>query len=98
MRRVRSRIADTHLRAFVDTCDLQWGSDWQTDLRCAVESCSMLAIRTDRYALREWCQREFLAAKQADRPIVVLHAVRQASERGSFLMDHVPVVIYQTKQ
>lgn len=93
--RVRSRIADTHLGSFVDVCDLQPGSDWQADLHRAVESSSMLAVRTDRYPLREWCQREFLAAKRADRPIVVLHAVRRMSERGSFLMGHVPVVAYR---
>lgn len=95
VQRVRSRIASTHLAAFVDESDLQPGGDWQADLARAVDSSSFLAIRSDVYASRDWCQREMLAAKQGDRPIVMLHAVGHTSERGSFLMDHVPIVAYQ---
>ena len=36
-----------------------------------------------------------MEAKRSDRPIVTLHAVGETSGRGSFLMDHVPVVTYQ---
>lgn len=92
--RVRSRIADTHLRPFFDVSDLQPGSDWDNELRRNAASSALLAVRTDLYARREWCQREFLIAKQAGMPIVTLNAVRRNPERGSFLMDHVPVVGY----
>ena len=95
VQRVRNRISGTHLAVFVDESDIQPGSDWQADLARAVSSSSLLAVRTDVYAGRDWCQREMLAAKQGDRPIVMLHAVGHAPERGSFLMDHVPVVAYR---
>jgi hypothetical protein len=95
VQRARDRIAETHLAAFIDETDIQPGSDWQADLWRAVSSSSLLAIRTDLYASRDWCQKEMLAAKQGDRPIVMLHAVGETPERGSFLMDHVPVVGYQ---
>jgi hypothetical protein len=52
----------------------------------------MLMVRTDRYSSREWTQREVHAAKIYDIPIVCLYAVRRDEQRGSFLMDHVPVV------
>ena len=90
--RVRCRIADTHLLPYFDESDLQPGSDWEKELRTNAASSSLMPIRTDLYAGREWCQREILIAKQADMPIVTLNAVRRAEERGSFLMDHVPVV------
>ena len=92
--RVRSRIADTHLLPFFDVSDLQPGSDWDDQLRSKAASSALLAVRTDLYARREWCQREFLIAKQAGMPIVTLNAVRRTPERGSFVMDHVPVVGY----
>lgn len=95
VQRVRDRIADTHLAVFVDESDIQPGSDWQADLSRAVGSSSLLAIRTDLYSSRGWCQREMMEAKRSDRPIVTLHAVGETSGRGSFLMDHVPVVTYQ---
>lgn len=92
---VRSIIGDTHLRAYFDAADVQPGSDWEAELRTNSASSALLAIRTDLYAGREWCQREFLIAKQAGMPIVTLNAVTRAEERGSFLMDHVPSVGYR---
>ena len=93
--RVRSRISDTHLRLYFDDSNLQPGSDWDNELRSNAASSALMAIRTDLYAGREWCQREFLIAKQTGMPIVTLNAVRRAEERGSFVMDHVPVVGYR---
>ena len=52
----------------------------------------LLAIRTDLYASRDWCQREMLIAKRAGMPVVIMDALGRGEERGSFLMDHVPRV------
>ena len=93
--RVRTTIADTHLRAYFDAADLQPGADWEQELRSQAASSALLAVRTDLYASREWCQREFLVAKRAGMPIVTLNGVCRAEERGSFLMDHVPSVGYR---
>ena len=93
--RVRTAIADTHLQAYLDAADLQPGADWEHELRSQAASSALLAVRTDLYASREWCQREFLVAKRAGMPIVTLNGVCRAEERGSFLMDHVPAVGYR---
>jgi len=93
--RVRKTIGNTHLSAYFDAADVQPGSDWDAELRANSASSALLAIRTDLYAGREWCQREFLIAKQAGMPIVTLNAVTRAEERGSFVMDHVPSVGYR---
>ena len=92
---VQSNIANTHLDSYFDAQDIQPGTAWKDELLNQAASNSLLAIRTDLYASREWCQREFLEAKRAGKPIVTLNATRLAKERGSFLMDHVPVVSYR---
>lgn len=89
---VRQVIGDTHLRPFFDAADLQPGVDWEEELISAAATSSLLLVRTDLFASRDWCQREVLAAKQADMPIVALQALHDGEERGSFLMDHVPSV------
>lgn len=94
--RVRASIGDTHLRGYFDAADVQPGADWDDELRSNAASNALLAIRTDLYSGREWCQREFLIAKQAGMPIVTLNAVRRSEERGSFIMDHVPMVGYDS--
>lgn len=95
VQRVRDVIASTHLAAYFDASEIQPGSGWDEELRENAAGSALLVVRTDLYAGREWCQREFLLAKQAGMPIVTLNAVRKAEERGSFLMDHVPAVGYQ---
>jgi hypothetical protein len=89
---VRSVIADTHLGEFFDAHDLLPGTDWAAELNKSASTSAMLMVRTDRYASREWTQREVLAAKQHEVPIVGLIALTEGEARGSFLMDHVPTV------
>lgn len=89
---VRKVIGLTHLRPFFDAADLQPGVAWEDELTSAAATSALLIVRTDQYASREWCQREVLAAKRADMPVVALQALHDGEERGSFLMDHVPSV------
>jgi hypothetical protein len=87
---VRNVIASTHLREFFDASDLQPGTDWANVLIGKAATSALLALRTDLYPSREWCQREVLTAKRHGMPVVILDAIGYAEERGSFLMDHVP--------
>lgn len=89
---VRKAIHSTRLAEFFDEADLQPGADWREELVAAAASSGLLVVRTDLYASRDWCQQEVLVAKRADMPVVVLQALHQGEERGSFLMDHVPSV------
>lgn len=88
--RIREVIAGTRLQDFLDAHDLQPNTDWAAELRAAASSAALLAVRTDLYSSRPWCQTEVLTAKQAGMPVVVLDALSSGEERGSFLMDHVP--------
>lgn len=90
IRAVRNVIADTRLRDFFDTSDLQQGRNWDDELRSQAANSALLAIRTDLYASRTWCQREMLIAKCHGMPIVILDSLGGGEERGSFLMDHLP--------
>ncbi len=90
VRRVREVILDTKLEDFFDAHDLQPGCDWSAQLLVEAATGALLAIRTDLYATREWCQKEVLTAKRAGMPVVILDALAHGEERGSFLMDHAP--------
>ncbi len=87
---VRSVIAETRLSEFFDASDLQPGEDWAPALIAAAATGALLAVRTDLYSSRTWCQREVVTAKRHGMPVVVLDALSYGEERGSFLMDHVP--------
>jgi hypothetical protein len=89
---VRAAIRDTRLREIFDAHDLQPGEDWSDAISRNASTSAMLAVRTDGYASRSWCQREILTAKCAGMPVVILDALVHGDDRGSFLMDHVPRV------
>ena len=95
---VRQVIANTHLREFFDASAIQPGGDWEAELRTKAATSALVAIRTDLYSSREWCQREILLAKNAGMPIVTMDALQIGEERGSFLMDHVPRILVRTTQ
>lgn len=90
---VRQVIAETRLADFFDARDLQTADDWVSVLDDKASTSALLIVRTDRYAGREWTQREVLQAKLNGMPAVTLHAMRDGEDRGSFLMDHLPVVV-----
>ena len=87
---IRAFIASTRLAEFFDAHDLQPGQDWESELIKNASNSALLAVRTDLYASRAWCQREVTVAKVAGMPVVTLDALGLGEERGSFLMDHVP--------
>lgn len=89
---VRNVVRQTHLDTFFDAQDIQVGDNWAQTLDDQSQRHVLLMIRTDLYSSREWTQREVLTAKRHDLPVVALYAVREQEERGSFLMDHVPVI------
>lgn len=89
---IRQIIANTHLQEFFDTSDLQPGCNWDEGLRRNAARSALLALRTDLYSSREWCQREILIAKREGMPVVILDALGLGERQGSFLMDHVPRV------
>jgi hypothetical protein len=89
---VREVIGNTRLREYFDASDLQPGKDWDAALTQNAGTSAMLAIRTDLYSSRAWCQREMAIAKTHGMPIIMMDAIGFGEERGSFLMDHVPRV------
>jgi hypothetical protein len=89
---VRQVIAGTRLQDFFDAADLQPGEDWAPKLIEEAARGALLAVRTDLYSSRAWCQREVVTAKRHGMPVVILDALTDGEERGSFLMDHVPRV------
>lgn len=91
--RVRERILQSHLSAFFDAQDIQPGGDWENTLEESAASSSLLMIRTDVYAGRDWTQREVYTAKRSAMPVVCMYALTGGEAHGSFLMDHVPSVV-----
>lgn len=72
----------TALKSFFDANDIAPGYSFAEEIRAQIQDAAVLAIQTDAYSSREWCRREILMAKQMQRPLVVVNALRENEERS----------------
>ncbi len=84
--------SDQPIDAWVDSGDIGAGSRFADDIAAGVRGASMLCVLTDNYASREWCRREVLEAKRAQRPIVVVDALTSREVRSFPYLGNLPVV------
>ncbi len=90
--RVRDHLLhNTQIDQWFDTHDIVDGSDFGESIVAGVRRGAILAICTDIYGSREWCQREVLAAKQWGSPIVVLDALHERVARLFPYLGNTPV-------
>ena len=72
---------ELRLSSFYDASELETGEEWAKGLREAAASASMLALATDAYDGRPWCNQEILWAKQNRRPLLIVDIGRTRVER-----------------
>ena len=70
------------LSAFYDALELETGEEWRQGLLQAASRASMLAIVTDAYDGRPWCNKEILWAKEFRRPLLLVDIGRSRVERS----------------
>lgn len=83
---------NTALKTFFDAADIAAGYSFADEITGQLGDSAILAIQTDAYVSREWCQREIITAKRLDRPIVVVNALQDGEERGFPYLGNVPTV------
>ena len=88
--------ADQPIEAWIDSGQIEVGSNFATEIEDGIKTSSLLAVLTDNYATREWCRTEVLLAKEHQRPIVVVDALQKFEVRSFPYLGNVPVVRWET--
>lgn len=81
---------DQPIEAWFDSGDIPGGSKFAEAIEHGVQSASLLAVLTDVYATREWCREEVLLAKEHQRPVVVVDALKNYEVRSFPYLGNVP--------
>jgi hypothetical protein len=90
---IRQFLSDNSaLSQFFDVRDIPAGLPFPAVLEHYVQKSAVVAIYTDSYSSREWCRREIIEAKRADRPLVIADCIDEIDERGFPYLGNVPVV------
>ncbi|MCW1925677.1 TIR domain-containing protein [Luteolibacter arcticus] len=82
--------ADQPIEAWVDSGSILVGSLFGQEIESGIKNTSLLVLLTDSYATREWCREEILLAKEHQRPVAVIDALKEYESRSFPYLGNVP--------
>ena len=91
-KQLKKVIDDSPLKRFFDSNDIAPGYRFDDEIINNIKESSIIAINTDIYSSRYWCQREIQTAKEYERPIVEVDLIDKAMDRKFPFASNVPVV------
>ena len=89
---IERSLRDSRFDTFFDKRDIQLGDNLTKKLRDNVEDAVLLVIRTESLMTSPWCRQEIVAARENDRPIILVDAMTNFDERSSSLFNFLPVI------
>lgn len=89
---IKQFIDNTNMNRFFDANEISPGYHFNQEIETHIKGSTLLAIESDAYSSRYWCQREILLAKQHDRPIVVVDCLEDYEDRIFPAASNVPCV------
>lgn len=89
---IRKFIDNTNMNRFFDSTEISPGFQFDQEIEKKVKHSTLVAIESDAYSSRYWCQREILCAKQHNRPIIVVNSLNDYEDRIFPAASNVPCV------
>jgi hypothetical protein len=80
--------------AWVDSGQIDAGSNFADAIESGVRNAAVLALVTSNYSSRPWCRREILFAKKYNRPLVVVDGLDSIDIRTFPYIGNVPMVAW----
>lgn len=89
---IKQFIDNTNMNRFFDANEISPGYHFDQEIEKHIQDSTLLAIESDAYSSRYWCQREILIAKQHSRPVVVVNCLEDFEDRIFPAASNVPCV------
>jgi len=89
---IKDFIDNTNMKHFFDATKISPGFLFDEEIEKYIPGSTLLAIESDAYSSRYWCQREILSAKRHNRPIVVVDCLEDYEDRIFPAVSNVPRV------
>ena len=91
-RALKQLVENGPMREFFDATDIAAGYEFEAEILAHIADSTLVAIHSDSYSSRYWCQREILAAKDSDRPIVAVDLLGKFEDRRFPLAANLPAI------
>lgn len=89
---LRNYIMNTNMSFFFDVWSIQPGYRVNKEIENHLKESTLLAIETDTYSSRYWCQKEVVWAKQKQRPLLIVNAISKAVDRVFPALSNAPCI------
>lgn len=89
---IKKFIDNTNMNRFFDTNEISPGFSFEKEIEKHIPSSTLLAIESDAYSSRYWCQREILSAKRHKCPIVIMDCLDDYEDRIFPAASNVPCI------
>ncbi|WP_436912797.1 TIR domain-containing protein [Acinetobacter schindleri] len=78
---IKQFINTTNMNEFFDASEISVGYRFDEEIINHINQSTLIAIATDEYSSRYWCQREILEAKKTNRPIIAVNCLKEYEDR-----------------
>lgn len=87
---LKNFIDHSSMRNFFDASDIAPGYRFSDEIEGHIKGSTVIAIHTDSYSSRYWCQREIICAKENDRPIIAVDCLEEFEDRRFPFATNIP--------
>lgn len=85
-------IATLNIGRFFDIYDIPPGANFENEIEKNIKKSTFIAIMSDNYSTRYWCQRELISAKKNKRPIVIVNCAEKYEDRSFSAITNLPSI------
>lgn len=78
---IKNFIDTTSIQRFFDATDIAPCFNFDEEIAVNLKESTVIAIGSDKYSSRYWCQREILMAKEERRPIIFVNTLEHYEDR-----------------
>lgn len=89
---IKSFIDNTNMSHFFDATEISPGFKFDDEIIKHIKESTVVAIGSDNYSSRYWCQREILCAKEHYRPMIAVDCLEDYEDRIFPAGSNVPCV------
>lgn len=91
-KQLKQFLDQSQLSCFFDTTDIAHGYKFSQEIENHIKKSSLIAILSDSYSKRYWCQKELEYAKKHTRPIFAVDCIKEYEDRRHPLASNIPAI------
>ncbi|MCW9709725.1 TIR domain-containing protein [Avibacterium sp. 21-586] len=89
---IKHFLDNSNMQRFFDANQISPGFKFDQEIEGHIKNSTIIAIASDHYSSRYWCQREILSAKKERRPIILVNSLEEYEDRVFPAASNIPCV------